>query len=90
LANSFAQVSWAFCAPGIEETMAELTVANYLAALQDDPWDQTAIQGLGEALASGDPQRVGEDPVRLLEFARRHHEVRGEAFAAAKLMEYEI
>src|SRR5687768_8908035 len=70
--------------------MAELTVANYLAALQDDPWDQNAIQGLGEALASGDPIRVGDDPVRLLEFARRHHEVRGESFAAAKLMEFEI
>ncbi|HEX5657304.1 MAG TPA: hypothetical protein VFX59_08915, partial [Polyangiales bacterium] len=70
--------------------MAELTVANYLAALQDDPWDQNAMQGLNEALASGDPQRTGEDPVRLLEFARRNHEVRGENLAAAKLMAVEV
>ncbi|MFT3922722.1 MAG: tetratricopeptide repeat protein [Myxococcales bacterium] len=70
--------------------MAELTVANYLAALQDDPWDQSAVQGLDEALSSGDPKRLGEDPVRLLEFARRNHEVRGEAFAAAKLIEFEL
>jgi tetratricopeptide (TPR) repeat protein len=70
--------------------MADLTVANYLAALQDDPWDQNAFQGLSEVLASGDVARVGKDPVRLLEFARRNHEVRGESFAAAKLMECEI
>jgi golgin subfamily B member 1 len=76
--------------PGIEETMAELTVANYLAALQDDPWDQSAMQGLNEALASGDPRRTGDDPVRLLEYARRNHEVRGENLAAAKLMAVEV
>lgn len=70
--------------------MSELTVANYLAALQDDPWDQSAVQGLDEALSSGDPKRLGEDPVRLLEFARRNHEVRGEAYAAAKLIEFEL
>ena len=70
--------------------MAELTVANYLAALQDDPWDQSAVQGLDEALSSGDPKRLGDDPVRLLEFARRNHEVRGEAYAAAKLIECEL
>jgi tetratricopeptide (TPR) repeat protein len=70
--------------------MADLTVANYLAALQDDPWDQSAFQGLSEVLATGDVARVGKDPVRLLEFARRNHEVRGESFAAAMLMECEI
>ncbi|MDB4988017.1 MAG: domain protein putative component of TonB system, partial [Myxococcaceae bacterium] len=70
--------------------MAELTVANYLAALQDDPWDQSAIHGLNDALTSGDPKRTGEDPVRLLEFARRNHEVRGESLAAAKLMAVEV
>ncbi len=70
--------------------MAELTVANYLAALQDDPWDQGAMNGLNEALQSGDPKRTGEDPVRLLEFARRNHEVRGENLAAAKLMAVEV
>jgi golgin subfamily B member 1 len=70
--------------------MADLTVANYLAALQDDPWEQAAFDGLAEVLATGDLARVGKDPVRLLEFARRNHEVRGESFAAAKLMESEI
>jgi tetratricopeptide (TPR) repeat protein len=70
--------------------MAELTVANYLASLQDDPWDQVAFQGLNDVIASGDQTRLGKDPVRLLEFARRNHEVRGESLAAAKLMEGEI
>jgi hypothetical protein len=70
--------------------MAELTVANYLAALQDDPWDQSAMRGLNDALSSGDPQRTGDDPVRLLELARRNHEVRGENLAAAKLMAIEV
>ncbi|MDB4977809.1 MAG: domain protein putative component of TonB system, partial [Myxococcaceae bacterium] len=70
--------------------MAELTVANYLAALQDDPWDQSAIHGLNDALRSGDAKRTGDDPVRLLELARRNHEVRGESLAAAKLMAVEV
>jgi tetratricopeptide (TPR) repeat protein len=70
--------------------MADLTVANYLAALQDDPWDQDAFRGLNDVIASGDQERLGKDPVRLLEFARRNHEVRGESLAAAKLMESEI
>jgi len=74
----------------IEETMSELTVANYLATLQDDPWDQKALEGLKEALQSSDSARLGKEPVRLLEFARRNHEVRGESFAAARLMELEI
>jgi len=70
--------------------MAELTVANYLAALQDDPWARDAFEGLALALASKDGARTGDDPVRLLEFARRNHEVRGESFAAAKLIECEL
>ena len=70
--------------------MAELTVANYLAALQDDPWDHEAFGGLNEVIASGNQERLGKDPVRLIEFARRNHEVRGESLAAAKLMESEI
>ncbi|MET0339843.1 MAG: tetratricopeptide repeat protein [Polyangiales bacterium] len=70
--------------------MGELTVANYLAALQDDPWNRSAMQGLAEALASGDPSRLGDDPVRLLEFARRNHEIRGEHLAAAQLIELEL
>ena len=70
--------------------MAELTVANYLAALQDDPWAADAFEGLAAALRSNDRARTGDDPVRLLEFARRSHEVRGETFAAAKLIEQEL
>jgi tetratricopeptide (TPR) repeat protein len=70
--------------------MSELTVANYLAALQDDPWSNEAFEGLATALASDDPKRRGEDPVRLLEFARRGHEVRGESHAAARLIHLEL
>lgn len=70
--------------------MPELTVANYLGALQEDPFDGGAFEGLRSAIESGDAQRGGEDPARLLMFARRNHEVRGEAYAAGRLIELEI
>ena len=69
--------------------MASLTVSNYLGNLQDDPEDAESFEGLREALASGDPERVGEQPLRLLEAARATHEKRGEARAVAWLIELE-
>ena len=57
--------------------MASLTVANYLGQLRDDPDDESAFQGLAEALSSGDQAIVGEQPLRLLEAARHGHERRG-------------
>ncbi|MBX3249736.1 MAG: tetratricopeptide repeat protein [Myxococcales bacterium] len=58
--------------------------------LQDDPEDASAIEGLREALASKDPERMGEQPERLLEVARHGHERRGELQAVAWLIEVEL
>lgn len=69
--------------------MAALTVSNYLGMLQDNPDDAEAFEGLKEAIASGDAERVGEQPVRLLEHARHGHERRGELRAVAWLIELE-
>lgn len=69
--------------------MASLTVANYLGQLRDDPDDESAFQGLAEALASGDQSVVGEQPLRLLEAARHGHERRGELRAVAWLIQLE-
>jgi len=69
--------------------MATLTLANYLGMLQDDPEDETIFQGLRDALGNGDPDVVGQDPIRLLEAARVAHEQRGELRAAAWLIEIE-
>ncbi len=69
--------------------MAALTVSNFLGMLQADPYDGAAVQGLAEALSSGDPARIGDNPVRLLEMARVGHERRSELSAAAALIEVE-
>ncbi|MFO0695524.1 MAG: tetratricopeptide repeat protein [Polyangiales bacterium] len=69
--------------------MAALTVSNYLGMLQADPHDEKAIEGLREAVASGDPARLGEQPQRLIEIARGRHEQRGEFEAAAGLIDVE-
>ncbi|MCB9619521.1 MAG: hypothetical protein H6724_08740 [Sandaracinus sp.] len=58
--------------------------------LRDDPEDHTAVEGLREALASGDPERIGEQPDRLIEVARHGHERRGELQAVAWLIEVEL
>jgi len=69
--------------------MASLTVSHYLGMLQRDPLDREAFDGLSEAIQSGDPERMGEAPLRLLEAARAKHERRGEAQAVAWLIEIE-
>jgi tetratricopeptide (TPR) repeat protein len=69
--------------------MAALTVSNYLGMLQADPYDQEALAGLRDALESGDPGRLGESPLRLLEMARVGHERRSELSAAAALIDVE-
>ncbi|MCA9575340.1 MAG: hypothetical protein H6726_15810 [Sandaracinaceae bacterium] len=70
--------------------MSALTVSNYLGNLQDNPHDATAYEGLKDAVASKDPARMGEAPLRLIELARGRHEQRGEHQAAAWLIDVEI
>ncbi|MCB9626668.1 MAG: tetratricopeptide repeat protein [Sandaracinaceae bacterium] len=70
--------------------MSALTVSNYLGNLQDNPHDAAAYEGLKEAVASKDPARLGEAPLRLIELARGRHEQRGEHQAAAWLIDVEI
>ena len=74
--------------------MAELTLANYLGMLLEDPYDTTSIQALRELIGSEPANKNGDadgpDPLRLLEAARGGHERRGEYLAAAALMELEI
>ena len=69
--------------------MAPLTIANYLGQLQHDPDDQSVFEALREAVTSGDPEILGDNPIRLLEVARTQHEQRGELRAAAWLIEVE-
>lgn len=70
--------------------MASLTVSRYLGLLRDEPEDRAAVDGLREALASGEPERTGEQPDRLIEAARHGHERRGELQAVAWLIEVEL
>ena len=69
--------------------MSELTVANYLGLLLEDPYDTQLVEGLRELLKSPEPANDGTDPLRLLEAARGGHERRGEFLAASWLMELE-
>ncbi|MGB5812381.1 MAG: hypothetical protein WBG86_17720, partial [Polyangiales bacterium] len=73
--------------------MAELTVANYLGMLLEDPYDTQLIDELHD-LIGGEPANrngdaAGQDPLRLIEAARGGHERRGEFLAAAALIELE-
>ncbi len=69
--------------------MSELTVANYLGLLLEDPYDTQLIDGLRGLLKSPEPANDGHDPLRLIEAARGGHERRGEFLAASWLMELE-
>jgi tetratricopeptide (TPR) repeat protein len=69
--------------------MASPTLTNYLAELAEDPDDSRPYETLREALTERNPAILGDDPVRLLELARMQHEQRGEARAAAWLIELE-
>lgn len=63
-----------------------LTVSHLLGALQEDPDNPAIIADLREAVASGDPKRTGEAPMRLVRAAREQHELRSEHGAAAALL----
>lgn len=67
-----------------------LTVSNLLGALQEDPDNEQTIVDLREALASGDPARTGDAPMRIVTLAREQHEARHESTAAAGLLSIEI
>ena len=69
--------------------MSELTVANYLGLLLEDPYDTQLVEGLRDLLKSPEPANDGHDPLRLIEAARGGHERRGEFLAASWLMELE-
>src|SRR5690554_3498159 len=69
--------------------MTKLSVSNYLARLQKDPFDAESIAGIKAIVESGDQEALGDDPVRLLESARVGHERRAEYFAAAALIDIE-
>ncbi|MCG8554586.1 MAG: tetratricopeptide repeat protein [Proteobacteria bacterium] len=70
--------------------MAELTVSKCLGMLQQDPDDESAFVAMSEAIASGEAERIGDQPVRLLELARQGHEQRGNIATVARLIEAEI
>ncbi|MFI5308218.1 MAG: tetratricopeptide repeat protein, partial [Polyangiales bacterium] len=67
----------------------QLRLSNYLGILRDDPEDEGAYQGLKSLVEQRDPNRLGEQPVRLLEAARQAHEAKGELAAVAWLIEIE-
>ncbi len=70
--------------------MSDLTVANYLGMLLEDPHDAGLLDGLRGALGRIDPSEgAREDPLRLIEAARGGHVRRGEFQAAAGLIEIE-
>ena len=69
--------------------MSELTVANYLGLLLENPYDTQLVDGLRGLLKSPEPANDGQDPLRLIEAARGGHERRGEFLAASWLMELE-
>lgn len=66
-----------------------LDVPHLLGLLQEDPDHADALRELHEAIASGDPARLGSDPLRLVGAARRLHQERGETWTAAQLLDLE-
>lgn len=69
--------------------MASLTVSKYLEMLEQDPENEGTYEELRELLVGGDPERIGESPIRDVEMARARHEERGEIFAVARLIDVE-
>ncbi len=69
--------------------MPDLTVANYLGMLLEDPYDTRPIKELRQLLDSEPANKNAQDPLRLIEAARGGHERRGEFLAASLLMEIE-
>ena len=66
-----------------------MKLSNYLGVLRDDPDDVAAYEGLLTLVRARDPERLGDQPVRLLEVARQAHVQRGEVLAVARLIEVE-
>ncbi|MBK8172574.1 MAG: tetratricopeptide repeat protein [Sandaracinaceae bacterium] len=70
--------------------MAALTVSQCLGMLLEDPDSQVALDGLLDALTSGKSERLGQEPIRLIEAARHGHAMRGESWTVGKLIELEL
>lgn len=66
-----------------------LRLSNYLGILRDDPFNAEALAGLRALIELRDTERLGDQPVRLLEKARQGHEDRCEMVAVAHLLEVE-
>ncbi len=69
--------------------MPNLTVANFLGMLLEDPYDSKLVQELRQLLDGEPANKNAEEPLRLIEAARGGHERRGEFLAASWLMEIE-
>ncbi len=67
-----------------------LRLGNYLATLETDPDDAETLGGLKRIAQERDADRLGSDPMRLLESARQGHERRGEYSTVARLIEIEL
>ncbi|HEX2677743.1 MAG TPA: hypothetical protein VHM19_13920, partial [Polyangiales bacterium] len=72
------------------EPRQKLKLSNYLGTLEVDPDDAKALDEIRVIVATNDRDRLGDDPVRLLEMARQGHEMRGELATVAKLIEAEL
>ncbi|MDD9967291.1 MAG: tetratricopeptide repeat protein [Myxococcales bacterium] len=77
-------------ASGEAEPAGKLKLSHYLGTLEFDPDDRDALEGVREVVEAGDEERLGDNPVRLLEVARRGHEQRAEYAAVAGLIEAEV
>ncbi len=75
---------------GQGEPARRLKLSNYLGVLEADPDDREALAQINRIIASGDTELLGPEPARLMEMARRGHELRGEMSTVARLMEAEI
>jgi tetratricopeptide (TPR) repeat protein len=75
--------------PSSRQEYDVLDVPRLLGLLQEQPDNADALRELREAFASGDPTRLGEDPMQLLAAARRAHQDRGDTETAVQLLELE-
>jgi len=76
--------------PADGQSGENLKLSNCLGILRDDPDNEVALSTLAEIVEQGDADRLGEEPVRLLEVARAGHDERGELAAAADLIAIEV
>ena len=69
--------------------MPSHTLPHLLGTLQEDPENQSVFDALHAAIASGDREVLGDEPIALLSSARVSHERQNEHAAAALLLDLE-